>query len=123
MTLLYIASGGAIGAVLRYMFTIGSGHIFGVNFPYGTFIVNIIGSFLMGIVVGYLAKTLPHSMDLRAFLVIGLLGGFTTFSSFSLDVVVLFERGELLNATIYVAFSVIIAILALFAGLYVMRQF
>jgi CrcB protein len=122
MTIFYIALGGGIGAVLRHLLTSKASHIFGVAFPYGTIIVNIIGSCLMGILIGYLAKTLPHSMELRAFLAIGLLGGFTTFSAFSLDAVNMIERGQLSQAAIYVALSVFVSIVALFAGLYVMRH-
>lgn len=123
MTILYVAAGGAIGSVLRYMVTTRAAALLGLNFPYGTMIVNISGSFLMGILVGYLSKTLPHSMELRAFLAIGILGGFTTFSSYSLDVVTLIERGQMAQAATYAILSVILAIASLFAGLYLMRQF
>ena len=123
MTLFYIASGGAIGAVLRYLMTIQAGRLFGSGFPYGTIVVNITGSFLMGVFIGYMAKTLPHSLELRAFAAIGLLGGFTTFSSFSLDVVAMIERGQLGHAAIYATTSMVVAITALFGGLFLMRQF
>lgn len=122
MILPYIAAGGAIGASLRYLITSRITQWMGVNFPYGTIAVNIIGSLLMGLLIGYFAKTLPHSNELRAFLSIGVLGGFTTFSAFSLDAVSLIERGALLQATAYIASSVLISILALFIGLYIIRQ-
>ena len=82
---LYVALGGGIGAVARYFVTVLCGAWFGSNYPYGTFAVNVLGSLLMGILIGYMAKTLPHSLELRAFLALGVLGGFTTFSSSSLD--------------------------------------
>ena len=121
MTIVYIAIGGALGSVLRYLATVQAANLLGKSLPYGTFAVNIIGSFIMGIVIGYLAKTLPHSNELRSFLTIGLLGGFTTFSAFSLDAITLIERGETLQAGFYVLSSVIFAILAVFAGLYIIK--
>jgi CrcB protein len=121
MTLLYIAIGGAIGSVLRYLLMSKSANILGLSFPYSTLIINVIGSCLMGVLVGYMAKTLPHSNDLRAFAAVGVLGGFTTFSAFSLDAVTLLERGELAQASIYVVASVVLSILALFAGIMLIR--
>jgi CrcB protein len=121
MTLIYIAIGGAIGSVLRYLMMVKTTAIMGVNFPYGTMVVNIIGSFCMGLLIGYLSKTLPHSMEWRAFLAIGVLGGFTTFSSFSLDVVTLIERSQIAQAATYSIASVVISVIALFAGLHIFR--
>jgi CrcB protein len=121
MTLFYVGIGGALGSILRYLTITLSGKIFGVTFPYGTITVNIVGSCLMGVLAGYLARTLPHSMDLRAFLAVGVLGGFTTFSAFSLDTVTLLDRGEIAHAAIYVVFSVLLSIVALFAGLAAVR--
>lgn len=122
MTVLYVAAGGAIGAALRYLV---NGRIttwLGTGFPYGTMTVNVLGSLLMGLLIGYLYKTLPHSMALRAFLAVGVLGGFTTFSAFSLDVVNLIERGQLWGAGLYVGVSVVASVAALFVGLYMVRQ-
>ncbi len=121
MTLIYIAIGGAIGSVLRYLMMVKTTAIIGVNFPYGTMVVNIIGSLCMGLLIGYLSKTLPHSMELRAFLAIGVLGGFTTFSSFSLDIVTLIERGQMAQAATYSIASVVVSVIALFAGLHMFR--
>ena len=122
MILPYIAAGGAIGASLRYLVTSRITGFMGINFPYGTIFVNIAGSLFMGLLIGYFAKTLSHSNELRAFLSIGVLGGFTTFSAFSLDAASLIERGNMYQAAIYVVSSVLISILALFAGLYITRQ-
>ncbi len=121
MMYIYVAAGGAIGAVLRYFVSMRATDWLGISFPYGTLIVNILGSFIMGAFIGYLAKTLPHSMELRAFVAIGILGGFTTFSAFSLDAVSLIENGHLGQGAIYIISSVLVSILALFAGLYLVR--
>jgi len=94
---------------------------FGVAFPYGTLAVNVIGGFLMGLFIELLARRFDGSPELRLFIAIGILGGFTTFSSFSLDVVVLWERGELATALFYVLASVILSIGALFLGLWLAR--
>lgn len=121
MTIFYIAAGGAIGAMLRYLVTTKTTSLLGIAFPYGTMVVNILGSLAMGLFIGYMAKTLPHSMELRAFATVGVLGGFTTFSAFSLDAVTLIERGQTTQAAIYITASVVISITALFAGLWLVR--
>ena len=94
---------------------------FGVAFPYGTLAVNVIGGFLMGLFIELLARRFEGSPELRLFVAIGILGGFTTFSSFSLDVAVLWERGELAIALSYMLASVILSIGALFLGLWLAR--
>jgi fluoride exporter len=118
---LLVASGGAIGSVARYLVGVLMTRAFGVNFPYGTLTVNVIGGFLMGLFIGIMARRLEGSMDLRLFVAVGIMGGFTTFSSFSLDVAVLWERGELGTALIYILASVILSIAALFFGLWLAR--
>lgn len=117
----YIALGGAIGAMLRHGTSSFITRSLATAFPLGTLTVNIIGSLLMGLIVGYLVKTLPHSIELRGFLVVGLLGGFTTFSAFSLDVITLIERGAFWQATAYVVVSVVLSVLAVLAGLLIFR--
>ncbi len=119
--ILLVASGGAIGSVARYLVGVGMARAFGVAFPYGTLAVNVIGGFLMGLFIELLARRFEGSPELRLFIAIGILGGFTTFSSFSLDVVVLWERGELATALFYVLASVILSIGALFLGLWLAR--
>jgi CrcB protein len=118
---LLVASGGAIGSVARYLVGVLMTRAFGVNYPYGTLTVNVVGGFLMGLFIGIMARRLEGSMDLRLFVAVGIMGGFTTFSSFSLDVAVLWERGELSTALIYVLASVILSIAALFFGLWLAR--
>lgn len=120
-TLTAIAGGGAIGALLRHGVNMSAMHVWGAGFPYGTLIVNVLGSFLMGVVIAAGAHFWQPSPELRLFIVTGLLGAFTTFSTFSLDFVTLFERGEMVSAGIYAALSVALSIFALFAGLAIIR--
>lgn len=117
-----VAGGGACGSVARHLVAGALGRAFGLGFPWGTLTVNLVGSFLMGVVVEVLALKFSAGQELRAFLAVGVLGGFTTFSSFSLDAVVLFERGALGHALVYVLASVLGGVFALFAALYLVRQ-
>ncbi|NWG45373.1 MAG: fluoride efflux transporter CrcB [Alphaproteobacteria bacterium] len=121
-TLFAIAAGGALGATLRYLVVHLGLRLFGPGFPYGVLAVNVAGSFLMGVIVAALAAGFELSAPLRAFLTVGCLGGFTTFSSFSLDAVTLWERGEGGLALAYVLGSVILSILGLAAGLALVRS-
>lgn len=120
--LLLVCLGGALGAGLRHLSVVAVARTVGLAFPWGTMAVNIVGSLIMGIFIELLARKLDGSQDLRLFLAVGVLGGFTTFSSFSLDVAVLWERGAALPAAFYVLASVTGAILALFAGLWLARS-
>jgi len=120
-TLIAVATGGAVGSLARHLLAGQITHVLGHGFPWGILIVNVIGCFAMGVIVELSALTLNLSPDLRAFLTVGVLGGFTTFSAFALDVGVLSERGDLLNSVLYVAGSVGGSITALFAGLALVR--
>ncbi|MGI9404852.1 MAG: CrcB family protein, partial [Hyphomicrobiaceae bacterium] len=93
-----------------------------LNFPWGTLTVNVLGSFLMGILIGFLALRVSGGENLRVFLAVGVLGGFTTFSAFSLDVFYLMERKSHGLAFLYASASVFLSIAALFIGLYLARQ-
>lgn len=115
--LLYVALGGAIGASLRHLVNLASLRLMGPNFPWGTLTANIVGSFAMGLFVEMMIRKLGGSQELRLFVATGLLGGFTTFSAFSLDVAGLWERGATSLTFVYVAGSVVLSIAALFAGL------
>lgn len=121
-SLAIVALGGALGATARYLVIHLSTYLLGHQFPYGTLIVNILGSFIMGILIETMALVWSASSEMRLFLSVGILGAFTTFSSFSLDVAVLYERGRLLVALWYVLSSVAFSICALFAGLALMRR-
>lgn len=121
-TVLAIASGGAVGAVLRHYFGLFAMHIAGNNFPWGTLGVNVIGSFLMGVLVALFAYYSNPSQEIRAFLTVGMLGAFTTFSAFSLDAITLWERGATMAVAGYIVASVIFSIVSLFAGMLIIRQ-
>lgn len=115
--LLLAAGGGAIGAGARHLVNVGCAASLGVAFPLATLIVNVAGSFLMGVVVAVAVPLLGGSAEWRTFLATGILGGFTTFSAFSLDAWQLWERGATGLALAYVAASVVLSIGGLFAGL------
>lgn len=118
---LAIALGGAIGAVGRHYVSVAMTLLMGHGFPWGTVVVNIAGSFLMGALIETMALVWSPSVEMRALLTVGVLGAFTTFSTFSLDVATLYERGATLQLAVYVVASVALSILALFAGLRLMR--
>jgi fluoride exporter len=121
--LLIVAAGGAVGAASRHLVNLAALRIAGLTFPWGTLTVNITGSFLMGVFIELLARRSGASAELRLLVATGILGGFTTFSAFSLDVAVLWERGAHAAAAGYVAASVAGAVAALFAGLTIARGF
>ncbi len=121
--LLLVAGGGAIGAGGRHLVNQAALKILGPGFPWGTLIVNVVGSLVMGLLIGGLVKWSPGigGQSFRLFVATGVLGGFTTFSAFSLDVAVMWQRGAVVTAFGYVAVSVLLSILAVFFGLWVMR--
>jgi CrcB protein len=120
MSLLYVMLGGAFGSGARYLTGRATQSLFGPDFPYGTLAVNLIGGLLMGALVGALSRA-SNAETWRLLLGVGVLGGFTTFSSFSLDAVTIIERGQIGVAFGYVAVSVAGSIVALFAGLSLAR--
>ena len=119
--LVFVAVGGALGAMARYLTVFGVGRLLGTGFPYGTLAVNILGSFILGVLVETFALKWHVSQELRAMIVVGMLGAFTTFSSFSLDAILQLERGHLGGAAVYILSSVTFSVLGLFAGLRLMR--
>lgn len=123
MNYLLVFIGGGLGASLRHTVNVGCARLCGLNFPYGTFVVNITGSLLMGLIAGYLAFKGEASQPWRLFIMTGILGGYTTFSAFSLDAVTLYERGEIGIALFYVIGSVVLSIVGLVAGLALVRHF
>ena len=116
-----VAAGGAIGSVARYLVGFGSGKLFGTAFPWGTLIINIVGSFLIGAFVETFALRWDLPQVWRVFLTVGICGGFTTFSTFSLDAYLLLDRGELWASAAYMAGSVVLSVAGLFAGLQLIR--
>jgi CrcB protein len=121
MGFLIVFLGGGIGAALRHGCNLAAARIVGTGFPYGTMIVNIVGSLAMGLIAEFFALKGGLPQHWRLFLTTGILGGFTTFSAFSLETALLYERGELLAAAIYVIASVSVAVAALFVGLAIVR--
>jgi len=120
--ILSIAAGGAFGSVLRYLMIMSTHNIIGANYPFGTLFVNVLGSFFMGVAVIYFVSLETMTSELKAFLTIGLLGAFTTFSAFSYDVMNLWEKGDFTMAFAYGAASVILSIGAIFLGVMLMRH-
>ena len=119
--LLIVAAGGAVGATLRHLSGMAAMRLFGAGFPWGTVFVNVFGSFLMGLFIELAARRFGASQEVRLFVATGCLGGFTTFSTFSLDAMALAGRGSHTLAAIYVIGSVVVGIAALFAGLALAR--
>jgi fluoride exporter len=123
MAYLIVFLGGGLGAAFRHGINVVVGRALGTGFPYATFLINITGSLIMGLVAAYFAFKGDASQHWRLFLTTGILGGYTTFSAFSLDAALLYERGALGLAALYVVGSVVLSILGLFAGLYLVRHF
>ncbi len=122
MNYVLVFIGGGIGSSLRHTINVLCARCIGTAFPYGTFIINITGSIVMGLIAGYLAFKGEASQPWRLLLMTGVLGGYTTFSAFSLDAVLLYERGEIALALFYVLGSVAFSIAGLFAGLALVRH-
>lgn len=120
--LLSVAVGGAVGAVGRYVVMTGVGHWFHGQFPWATLGVNVVGSFVLGALIELMALVWSPSPELRAFMVVGILGAFTTFSTFSMDAYYLFERGDMIGTGLYMGASVALSITGLIAGLMLFRH-
>ena len=120
---LIVFAGGGLGAVIRHLVNQGVTRLLGSEFPWGVMLINISGSVIMGMAAAFFAFKADEqwSQPLRLFMTTGILGGYTTFSAFSLDVALLWERGEPLHALAYVLGSVVLSVLGLFAGLAVIR--
>lgn len=120
---LIVAAGSALGGALRYAVTVAAARLLGTGWPYGTFTVNLVGSFANGLIVGCFALKANAPQAWLLFLTTGVVGGFTTFSAFSLDIAVLYERGRFDLAALYLAASVSLSIAALFVALALVRHF
>ncbi|MDI6835568.1 fluoride efflux transporter CrcB [Ciceribacter thiooxidans] len=120
--ILLVAAGGAVGSVCRYLVGVGLLRLAGSAFPWGTFAVNLVGSFGIGVLAELIVARFGASPEMRLLLITGFLGGFTTFSAFALDAVSLFERGEALSSLVYVGASVGLSLIATVAGIGVMRS-
>lgn len=123
MTVVYIAMAGALGTLGRYLVSVGARHLLGESYPYGTFAVNIVGSFVMGLAMMHFVSRGQIDSHVRMALTIGFLGGFTTYSSFAYETVELIESQRLLAAAGYVALTLIVAALACYGGMAAARAF
>lgn len=122
MNYLIVFLGAGIGGACRHGVNVAAARAFGTGFPVGTLAVNVAGSLVMGLLIGWFAHRADPGAAWRLLLTTGFLGGFTTFSAFSLDVAVLWERGAVAAAAGYVALSVVLSIAGLFAGMHVVRS-
>jgi CrcB protein len=116
-----VAAGGALGAVARHLMAHQFALLFGHGFPWGTFAVNLLGSFFLGGLIEVLAISWSPSEAVRGFLVVGVLGAFTTFSTFSMDAFLLYERGQWVAAALYIVASVVLSLAGFFVGLRLFR--
>ena len=121
-TLLLIAAGGAIGAVMRFLTQATVYEIAGRGFPYGTLTVNVLGSFLMGLLSIFLVEKFNLSAEWHLAILVGVLGSFTTFSTFSMETLVLFEQGDLFKAMTSILLSVTLCIVFVWVGAYLAKQ-
>ena len=119
---LLAAAGGALGSSARYLVNVGAGRLLGMGFPWGTMAVNVVGCFIMGLLVGWGALRGTLTQEARVFLATGILGGFTTFSAFSADFAALVERKHFGLSALYLTGSVVLSLAAVFAGLYLVRS-
>lgn len=118
-----VASGGAIGAVMRYSVSLACLKMIGAGFPWGTMAVNVIGSFIMGVLfIAFSEDYFPVSQNVKLFAMTGMMGAFTTFSTFSLDAWNLASTGKVIEAGVYIAFSVMLSIIALLCGVFLIKN-
>jgi fluoride exporter len=116
VVVVWVALGGALGAVARFGFQTGVTKVMGETFPWGIFFANVLGCFFMGLIASYMLQKMPTQDVARLFLTTGFLGGFTTFSAFAFDAMKLVQGGQTSSALVYVFASVVVSIIAVFAG-------
>ena len=121
-TLLFIAVGGAFGAMMRFLTQATVYELVGRTFPFGTLVVNVTGSFLMGLLSIFLVEKFNLGAEWHLAILVGVLGSFTTFSTFSIETLVLFEQGDLLKAMTNILLSVVLCVCAVWAGAYFAKQ-
>ena len=121
-TLMFIAIGGSIGAVMRFLTQVTVYELAGRSFPYGTLVVNVVGSFLMGLLSIFLVEKFNLGAEWHMAILIGVLGSFTTFSTFSIETLVLFEQGDIIKAMSNIILSVILCVGSVWVGAYVAKQ-
>lgn len=119
---LIVFLGGGLGAACRHGMNVLAAHLVGTRYPLGTFVINVLGSLLIGMLAEWFALRSHLAPNLRLFLVTGIIGGFTTFSTFSLEIGLLHERGDTAAAVLYAVASVVCAVGAMFGGMYALRH-
>jgi len=119
---LIVFFGGGLGAACRHGVNVLAAHLVGIRYPFGTFAINVLGSLLIGVLAEWFALRSHLSANLRLFLVTGIIGGFTTFSTFTLEIGLLHERGDTVTAALYAIASVVCAVGAMFGGMYALRH-
>ena len=118
---LYVGVGGAVGAMARFLTMSAIGHYFHGSLPWGTFVVNIVGSFALGALLEIMALQWSPSPEMRALLVVGTLGAFTTFSTFSMDLYYLLDRGAIMQGVLYATSSVVLCVVGFWTGISLLR--
>jgi CrcB protein len=119
---LFVFIGAGLGGALRHSANLAASRLFGPDLPLGTLVVNVLGSLSVGCIAGYFAVRGHGSQPVQLFLTTGILGGFTTFSAFSLEAALLWERGQMVSCAVFVLVSVMLSIVAVFAGLALVRS-
>jgi fluoride exporter len=122
-TFLFIAAGGAFGAVMRFLSQATVYQVVGHSFPYGTLFVNVTGSFLMGLLTIFMVEKFQLGTEWHMAIIVGVLGSFTTFSTFSIETLTLLEQGDMMKALLNILLSVVLCISAVWAGAILARQF
>lgn len=123
LKVIIVGFGGFFGSIFRYLIYLLSNNLIGYSFPFGTFLVNVIGCFLIGLIYQIFSDVISLSDNLKLFMTIGFLGGFTTFSAFSLDVFLLYQSNSKLVAIIYIFITLVLSVLAMLGGMWIFKVY
>tara|TARA_B100001142_G_scaffold328222_1_gene387794 strand:- start:472 stop:849 length:378 start_codon:yes stop_codon:yes gene_type:complete len=123
LKVIIVGFGGFFGSIFRYLIYLLSNNLIGYSFPFGTILVNVLGCFLIGLIYQIFSDTISLSDNLKLFMTIGFLGGFTTFSAFSLDVFLLYQSNSKLVAIIYIFITLVLSLLAMLGGMWIFKVY
>ena len=123
LKVIIVGFGGFFGSIFRYLIYLLSNNLIGYSFPFGTILVNVLGCFLIGLIYQVFSDTISLSDNLKLFMTIGFLGGFTTFSAFSLDVFLLYQSNSKLVAIIYIFITLVLSLLAMLGGMWIFKVY